>query len=391
MGIEFKLLQMMLRQKLLGKGIEAKPLTPTVASFAVTKACNLRCLHCHAEAREPFPNELTIPEGAKVITDLAELGTQAIIFTGGEPTLRKDMVLTLAEYAVDNGIIPAMLTNGGFIQTKKAALELKEAGIMAVGIPIDSVIPEKHDELRAVPGTFAKAINAIKLCREVDLKVVVTTMALQINYHQLPRMVELLQSLDIDQVAIYDLVPQGRGKDVESLLMTDEQRIEVFRYLQKIQETREMLFVFSGGQPLYPSIISEMHKTRGTKPKDLLVKEFWVDSSCGCPAGNQYISIRPNGDVFPCPFLPLVAGNVRKQNLVDIWYHSPLLKELRDRSKLHGECGKCEFRETCGGCRGRALALTGDYLGDDSACLKKLMIKEGVTPAHIEHFGWCVG
>jgi radical SAM protein with 4Fe4S-binding SPASM domain len=391
LGIELKLLQMMLRQNILGKGIEAKPLTPTVASFAVTKACNLNCLHCHAEAREPFPNELTIPEGAKVITDLAELGTQALIFTGGEPMIRKDMILTLAEYAVDNGIIPAMLTNGGFIQTKKAALELKEAGIMALGIPIDSVEPEKHDWLRQVPGTFAKAINAIKICREVDLKVVVTTMALQTNYKQLPQMVELLQSLDLDMVAIYDLVPQGRGKDVEELLMTDTQRLEVFRYLQKVQETREMLFMFSGGQPLYPSVITEMQKQHGTKPKNLLLKEFWVDAQCGWPAGIQYISIRPNGDVFPCPFLPLKAGNVREKNMVDIWYHSPLLKTLRDRSNLHGECKTCEFRETCGGCRGRAHALTGDYLGDDIACLKKVMNKEGITPDCIEHFGWCVG
>jgi MoaA/NifB/PqqE/SkfB family radical SAM enzyme len=178
-------------------------------------------------------------------------------------------------------------------------------------------------------------------------------------------------------VAIYDLVPQGRGKDVEELLMTDTQRLEVFRYLQKVQETREMLFMFSGGQPLYPSVITEMHKQHGTKPKNLLLKEFWVDAQCGCPAGIQYISIRPNGDVYPCPFLPLKAGNVREQNMVDIWYHSPLLKTLRTEATCMGNA-KLRVPPDLRRMPRTRHALTGDYLGDDVACLKKMMTKEGL-------------
>jgi MoaA/NifB/PqqE/SkfB family radical SAM enzyme len=154
MGVGLKLLELALRQKL-GSGMRSDPETPAIVSYTITKACNLRCLHCHVSAREPMPNELNLQEAMQAVDEMADLGTQAIIFSGGEPLLRKDFVLALANYCQDAGIIPAMLTNGVLLDSK-VAWELKEAGILAVGLPIDSIDQATHDKLRNVPGSFEK-------------------------------------------------------------------------------------------------------------------------------------------------------------------------------------------------------------------------------------------
>jgi radical SAM protein with 4Fe4S-binding SPASM domain len=326
----------------------------------------------------------------RVIGEMAALGTRALIFSGGEPLLRKNFVLALAEYCVDLGIIPAILTNG-LMLNHKVALELKDAGIMAVGLPIDALDAADHDALRNMPGSFAKAVNAIRTCKEVDLEVVITTMALKDTVHEIPKRLDLIYKLGADQVAVYDLVPVGRGREVMDKAMSQEQRMNLIRYLQQRQESSEMVFTMSGGQPLYPEIVSAMHKSHGTKPKDLLLKEFWVHNPVGCHAGILYFSLRPNGDVYPCTFLPVKIGNVREQSLADIWYNSKVLKELRQRRLLKNACGKCEYRGTCGGCRGRAYACTGDYLEADPICLRDLMLEEKVYPATVKRFGWCVG
>lgn len=390
MGVGLKLVELLLRQKLFGTGLKGELNTPLIVSYAVTKACNLRCLHCHVSATEALANELNLQEAMNAIDEMANLGAEALIFSGGEPLLRKNFVLKLAEYCVDVGIIPAMLTNGVLLN-HKVAWELKDAGIVAVGLPLDSSMPECHDKLRNEPGAFAKAVTAIKACSDVDLEVVVTTMALKNNFSDIPRRIALMAKLGVEQAAVYDLVPVGRGKDVMDEAMSQTQRVSLIRYLQQTQEENEMVFTMSGGVPLYPEIASEMHKFNDTKPRDLLLKQFWIHKPVGCHAGILYFSLRPDGDVYPCTFLPVKAGNIREQSLTSIWRNSKILKELRQRSLLKGQCGKCEYRETCGGCRGRAYACSGDYLETDPVCLRDLMLEEKVFPSTIKRFGWCVG
>ncbi len=390
MGIGLKLVELLLRQKLLDTGLKGTPGTPLIVSFAVTKACNLRCLHCHVDAKDAFVNELGLRESMRAIEEMAALGTEAIIFSGGEPLLRKDLVKALARHCIDVGIIPAMLSNGVLLN-HKVAYELKEAGIMAVGIPIDSVYPESHDRLRNVPGTFDKAVKAIRACLDMDLEVIITTMALKDTFDEMPKRIDFIRELGVDQVAVYDLVPVGRGKDVMDMAMTNPQRISLIQHLERMQENAEMVFSMSGGQPLYPEIVSQMHKSNGTTPKDLLLKQFWVHAPIGCHAGIMYFSLRPNGDVYPCTFLPVKVGNIREKTLSDIWRKSPILKNLRNRTLLKGKCGECGYRDTCGGCRGRAYACSGDYLETDPICMEDLMKQEKVYPSTVKRFGFCVG
>jgi len=390
MGTTLKMLMLLLRQRLLGQGLTGEPNTPLIVSYAVTRACNLQCIHCHVSAREAMSDELGLKEAMKVIEEIHSLGTKAVIFSGGEPLLRKNFVLQLIEYCNDLGIITAMLSNG-LLMTPHTALQLQEAGLKVVGMPIDSVVPEKHDYIRNLPGTFNRTVQAIKTCLELDLEVVVTTMALKDTYTEMPKRLEFLYNLGVDEAAVYDLVPVGRGKDVMDNAMTMEQRVNLIRWLQSRQEDTEMTFTMSGGTPLYPEIAEEIHRNHGTKAKDLLIKEFWIHKGIGCHAGNMYFSLRPNGDIYPCTFLPIKVGNIREQSLTEIWRNSPVLNNLRQRQTLKGKCGECEYRESCGGCRGRAYACTDDYLETDPVCLKEFMKQEGIAPTDVKRFGWCVG
>jgi radical SAM protein with 4Fe4S-binding SPASM domain len=258
-------------------------------------------------------------------------------------------------------------------------------------LPIDSVDPATHDKLRNVAGSFDQAVKAIGVCLDAELEVVVTTMALKSTFEEIPKRINFIAELGVDEFAVYDLIPTGRGKDMMEEAMTQEQRSKLVHYLQFLQEDTEMVFSMSGGQPLYPEIALERHKQNGTNPKELLLKQFWIHSAVGCHAGMSYFNLRPNGDVYPCVFLPVKVGNIRQQSLSDIWYNSKTLNQLRDRSLLIGECGRCDYRETCGGCRARAYTCTGDYFESDPSCIRDLMTAEGVLPSTIKRFGWCVG
>jgi radical SAM protein with 4Fe4S-binding SPASM domain len=152
-----------------------------------------------------------------------------------------------------------------------------------------------------------------------------------------------------------------------------------------------MFFLISGGSPLYPGIVLEMHKRYGIKAPRRLLKSFLVQSKFGCPAGIQYFSLRPNGDVYPCPFLQLKTGNVREQSLSNIWYSSEILANLRNRNLLKGKCNKCSYRETCGGCRAKAWLKEGDYLASDPNCSIDLFKAKRIDPTAIDCVSICVG
>jgi len=155
------MLELQLRQGLLGQGLNGEPNSPLIVSYAVTRACNLSCIHCHVSARKAMPDELNLNEAKLAIEEMHSLGTEALIFSGGEPLLRKDFVLQLIEYCTDLGIITAMLSNG-LLMTPHTALQLQEAGLKVVGMPIDSVVPEKHDHIRNLRAPLTKPYKLSK-------------------------------------------------------------------------------------------------------------------------------------------------------------------------------------------------------------------------------------
>ncbi|MEM3875320.1 MAG: radical SAM protein [Candidatus Bathyarchaeia archaeon] len=390
MDIRIKIFKFSLQQAFLDRGIKGKLFAPQIVSYSVTNTCNFRCIHCHASAGEAMPKELTMEEARKAVNEMAELGTEVIIFSGGEPLLRKSFTLNLTRYCIDLGIMPVILTNGSLLDYKTAQ-ELKDAGILAVGIPLDYATPQRFNRLRNTPGAFESVIRAIKACHKADLPVAATIMLFKDSLNEMPMLMDLLSALDVEQAVLYDFIPVGRGTKVSDLVMENEQRIKLLDYLFRIQAEKEIFFLVSGGSPLYPGIILEMHKKYGIKAPSRLLKNFLIQSKVGCPAGIQYLSLRPNGDVYPCPFLQIKIGNIREQSLSDIWYSSEILANLRNRRLLEGKCNKCIHREICGGCRAKAWLKEGNYLASDPNCPIDLFKRKRVDPTTINYVSICVG
>jgi radical SAM protein with 4Fe4S-binding SPASM domain len=318
---------------------------PLVVSWNLTTRCNLKCSHCYINSsNSSFPEELTTEEGMALIDQIAEVSRPLLILSGGEPTLRGDL-FELIKYGATKGLKMGLGSNGYFIDFDYAR-RLKEAGITTVSISLDSVLPEKHDDFRGVAGSWQKAVDAIKALRENDILVQVNTTVTLQNYNEIDNIMKLAEKLGVENFHLFFLVPTGRGVKMQDLspAMYVEMIQKVFR-----DAAKHALNVRPSCAPQFMQIAEHMH----------IDMRQWIR---GCIAGLYYCRIFANGDVTPCPYLPLKLGNIRDTPFRKIWFNSEVLQNLRNFDKLQGKCGRCEYRHLCGGCRARAYGLSGDFI-----------------------------
>jgi radical SAM protein with 4Fe4S-binding SPASM domain len=244
-----------------------------------------------------------------------------------------------------------MGTNGVLL-TADVAEKMIECGVQGVAISIDSLDPEKHDQFRGGPNAWEYSVRALDICRASGLQVVVQTTVMDMNYAEIPDMLAFARDKGAWSFNLYFLVQTGRGQQMNDL--SSERTEAMLSDLVDWQDRHRPMLVRSKCAPQFKQIAYEKGAT-GLE-------------SGGCMAGTQYGRITPQGDVTPCPYMTVVAGNVRDQSLAEIWRTSSVLQELRDPKLLKGRCGACEFKELCGGCRCRAYAAYGDYLQEDPAC-----------------------
>jgi radical SAM protein with 4Fe4S-binding SPASM domain len=302
------------------------------------------------EAGQAAENELTTVECLHLLDDMHALGTEMIILTGGEPLLRRD-IYDLARAASDRGIWVVMGTNGVLI-TDAVAQKMVECGVRGVGISIDSIDPAKHNGFRGGPNAWEYSVRALDICRAHGLEVLVQTTVMAMNVDEIPRLIDFTREKGAWSFNLYFLVQTGRGQQMNDL--SAQQTETILSNLVDVQDQYRPMLVRSKCAPHFKRIAYE--------------KGLGGLESGGCMAGTQYCRITPDGDVTPCPYMTVVAGNVRERRFRDIWETSPVLLQLRDRKQLKGRCGQCEFNELCGGCRCRAYAAYGDYLQEDPAC-----------------------
>jgi radical SAM protein with 4Fe4S-binding SPASM domain len=318
---------------------------PLILSWNVTRECNMKCSHCYINATDKkLQNELTTEEAKNLIDQIAEVSHPLLILSGGEPMLRAD-IYELIKYGASKGLKMGLGSNGVLIDDV-AADKLKEAGIATVSISIDSNIPEQHDEFRGVAGSWQKAVDAIVALRKRSVLVQVNTTLTQENYNQIDDIMTLSENLGVENFHLFFLVPTGRATK-----MSD---ISPEKYEQMITETfakasKHKLNVKPSCAPQFMRISKDMG----------LDMRQWIR---GCVAGMYYIRIYPNGEVTPCPYMPIKLGNIREKSFKDIWFGSEMLKALRNPDCLKGKCGVCEFKEICGGCRARAYGLSSDFI-----------------------------
>src|SRR5690606_1040485 len=334
----------------------------------LTRRCNLRCPHCYMEGGTAEESELTTRECLDLVDALPELGTEMLILTGGEPLLRRD-IYDIALAASERGIWVVMGTNGVLVNDH-VARRMVDCGVKGVGISLDSIYPAKHNSFRGGPNAWEHSVRALEICRAHGLEVLVQTTVMDMNRDEIPDLIAFAREKGAWSFNLYFLVQTGRGQMMNDL--TPEQTDEMLRELAIRQGDYRPMLVRSKCAPQFKQIAYEMG--------------LGGLESGGCMAGTHYCRITPSGDVTPCPYMTVVAGNVREQSFADIWNLSPVLRALRDRSRLKGRCGACEFSELCGGCRCRAQAAYGDFLQEDPACTYQPTSK----PLEISEIAWTV-
>lgn len=324
-----------------------------IISWNTTQACNIKCLHCYRDAGTKLADELTTAEGKKLLTGIAAAGFKIMIFSGGEPLLRPD-ILELIAFARNLGLRPVLGTNGTLIDANMAG-ELKKAGLAVAGISIDSQNKERHDWFRQSPGAWEETMSGIEACRSAGLSFQIHTTVTNWNENEVTDITDLAVKLGAIAHHIFFLVPAGRGKDIEETTLKTQQYESL---LERILEKQAAVPI-----ELKPTCAPQF--MRIARQKNISMR-----FSKGCLAGTTYCVILPNGDVQACPYLPLKAGNVRQTPFEELWQDNPLFRELRGE-QLKGRCGNCGYSGICGGCRARAYYYAdGDFMAEEPWCLE---------------------
>src|ERR1700722_12354215 len=386
-------------------------LKPRLIFWEVTKGCNLRCIHCRATATElSSPTDLPTAKALDIIDQIAAHSNPILVLSGGEPLFRSD-IFQLARYATDKGLRVALATNGTLV-TKQVAKEIVDSGVKRVAISLDGSDALTHDTFRGIPGAFDAAITGFRNLKDLGMSVQINTTIARHNAHQLPQVLELAKLIGADALHTFLLVPVGCGVDIAAEQMVPPEEYErmlnwfydrsleggielkatcaphYFRVVhqrraaehrsaaaaqaaQPIQEAAphshigptDMTMPGSTGIELKPHGIGKAVGHPGTHPSDMSAM------TKGCLAGTAVCFISNQGEVYPCGYLPALAGDLKKQRFADIWDNSVVFNQLRDPNNLKGKCGCCEFRNVCMGCRARAFAATGNYLDEEPLCV----------------------
>jgi AdoMet-dependent heme synthase len=386
---------------------------PRLIFWELTKGCNLRCIHCRASATElSSPSDLSTQAARDIIDQIAAVSAPILVLSGGEPLFRSD-IFQLARYGTDKGLRVALATNGTLV-TKQVARKIVDSGVRRVAISLDGADALTHDTFRGIPGAFEAAINGFQNLKELGMSVQINTTIARHNAHQLPQVLELAKSLGADALHTFLLVPVGCGVDIAAEQMVPPEEYErmlnwfydrsleggiemkatcaphYFRVVRqrRAAEHRSAAAAARAAQP----VIEPAHDSHSISPTDMTMpgstgmelKPHGIGKAVGhpgahpsdmnamtkgCLAGTAVCFISNQGEVYPCGYLPALAGDLKKQPFTDIWENSVVFNQLRDVNNLNGKCGCCEFRNVCMGCRARAYAATGNYLDEEPFCV----------------------
>ena len=370
--------------------VTATSYTAYSVSWNLTQRCNLECAHCYmsAFAGADTRGELTTAECRRVMDEIALVNPNVfLILTGGEPLLRRD-IWDLAAYAGEKRFTTVFGTNGVLLREREAKL-MREHRVLGASISLDSTDRDKHDAFRHLPGAWDGAVRATRVLADEGLDFSLHMSVTDWNAGEVPAMIDLAKELGAKVLNFFFLVRTGRGRDLTDIDAAAYERI--LTYLARAQgvgqgppsfvkrmlgmgdaEARapfedpwstpvgraDGLLIRAKCAPHFRRILWELN------PSSPLLKNYAHGS---CPAGKYYCRITPEGDVTPCPYMPVTAGSLRRSSFAEIWRGAPVFDDLRE-PKLGGRCGACEFSKVCGGCRCRAYATYGDYLAEDPAC-----------------------
>jgi radical SAM protein len=339
---------------------------PMLVYWEMTQACGLACKHCRAEAMpNANPLELNTEQSKKFLNQLVEFGDPLphVIMTGGDPLNRPD-VYELIDYAGSIGLGVSITPAATAQLTNDAITNLKSHGIQAMGLSLDGSSAARHDNIRNVPGTFERTMEAARQCGRIGLPIQVNTLVAEETADDLPAIYELLRtSFPVMRWSLFMLISVGRGKQLNEVSPQEGERI--MKWVFDLSP-RAPFQIKTTEAPSYRRIAIETMRASGmAKPE---MKATSVYRGFQIRDGHGIVFVSNLGEVFPSGFLPLHCGNVRTESLVNIYRNSEIFRSLHSPDTFHGKCGACEYSHICGGSRARAFAYTGDALGTDPFC-----------------------
>ncbi|MFB6146442.1 MAG: TIGR04053 family radical SAM/SPASM domain-containing protein [Halobacteriaceae archaeon] len=334
---------------------------PFVLVWELTRACELACKHCRADAQpDRHPEELTTAEGKRLLDEAARFGDdQLVVFSGGDPLLRDDAV-DLVEYGADQGLQVTLTPSGTSSLTADRIEALADAGLRRLALSIDGGDAAAHDEFRGEAGSFEETVAAARAAREAGLPLQVNTTVCQETVDELPAIRDLVADLGAVLWSVFFLVPVGRGAVLDPV--TPERSEAVMDWLVEVSETAPF-GVKTTEAPHYRRVAMQREGDGTAAPS-----ADAIGRRTGITAGDGFAFVSHVGELYPSGFLPLSAGSVTEESVVDLYRESDLFRALRDPGALRGKCGACPFRGVCGGSRSRAYARTGDPLASDPLC-----------------------
>lgn len=371
---------------------------PRLVFWETTAGCNLACIHCRriTVVDQLVPQDLTTAEAFDLIDQIAAFGRPIFVLSGGEPLFRPD-IFAIARRAADAGLIVALATNGTLIDAD-VARRIRESGIRRVSVSFDGADAPTHDLFRG-PGAFERALAGIAYLRAAGVPFQINTTVARHNVGQMPETLRMAQELGAQALHLFLLVPVGCGVEI-----ADDQQISPAEYeaLLNWMYDKEMAGGIELKATCAPHYFRIVRQRQAEERRQGIVRERPAshhrqahtgghpgaapdggDSdqaraamsamTRGCLAGTGVCFISHRGEVFPCGYLPVAAGDIRRQPFRAIWEGSPLFAGLRNPDLLGGKCGLCEFKRVCGGCRARAYGMTQDYLGEEPFCIYEPM------------------
>lgn len=368
---------------------------PYLVIWETTRACDLACVHCRAEAR-PFrnPNELSTVEAILLMEEIARFGEPVVVLTGGDPLKRPD-IFGVIRHGADLGLRMTMTPSGTPLMTPAAIAHAKDSGLKRLAVSLDGSSASRHDAFRQVPGSFYWSVKMLEQARQIGLSTQVNTTVSRHTLGDLDAIFDLVQSLGVSLWSVFFLVPIGRSKPKDAadealsggVDSVDQQvnALDFERVFAKMYEWAKYapFDIKSTAAPHYRRFVLQQRvresRAGGQAPQlqpplgslrgeDAARPDGIARAPRAVNDGNGLVFVSHTGDIYPSGFLPLSAGNVRHRSLVATYREDPLFKRLRDYDQLLGKCGMCEFRNVCGGSRARAYATTHNLMEAEPLC-----------------------
>jgi heme b synthase len=362
--------------------------------WETTAGCNLECIHCRRidVSKQLMKSDLTFDDSLRFIDQLASFAKPILVLSGGEPLFRPD-IFDIAQHARDRGLTVALATNGTLID-EAVARKIVDAGIRRVAISIDGADEVTHDAFRRQPGSLAAAINGFRNLRKLGMSMQINCTVTKHNVHQIDLLYDKARDLEADALHLFMLVPVGCGVQIaESNALPAVEYERVLNWMYDKTKLRQ-IHLKATCAPHYFRIMrqraaSEHVRIEAThshgKPHGPGHNHDMSAMTKGCLAGSAICFVSHTGEVFPCGYLPVSAGNVKQQPMRDIWESAAVFQRLRNPDELEGKCGCCEFKKVCLGCRARAFyEANGNYMAEEPYCVyepKRLRHQEELADA----------